>query len=100
MTTYRKNPYSFRRRKDAEPYVYRSLRVYPAFWEQLEILCAREQVSMNSLCMALFEVALDLDQTDAGRAAIHQACTAWRTRWEPKLTARRRARIAANAVEE
>lgn len=102
MAAPRKNPYRGepRRKGNGHDYVFRSLRVFPDFWQQLEILAAREQVSMNSLCMALFELALELDQTDEGRERIHAACTAWRTRWEHKGTAKRRAKAAPAGEEE
>lgn len=83
-------------RKRPGDFVYRSMRVFPDFWEHIELLAGREQVSVNSLVNALLDLALELDQTDAGRAAIHTACRQWRTRWEQKGTARRRARAVAD----
>jgi predicted DNA-binding ribbon-helix-helix protein len=83
------------RRKPAD-YVFRSIRVFPDFWAHIELLAGREQVSVNSLINALLDLSLEADQTDEGRAAIHAACRQWRTRWETKGTARRKAQAAAD----
>jgi predicted DNA-binding ribbon-helix-helix protein len=96
-----KRVYRGPRRKDSEAqYVFRSIRMHPDLWSHLEIVAAREHVSMNSLVNALLALALEPDQTEDGRAAIHGACTQWRTRWEHAETARRESRIAADTVEE
>jgi predicted DNA-binding ribbon-helix-helix protein len=89
-----------RRKASAEGYVFRSIRMHPELWADLEIIAAREHVSMNSLVNALLSLALEPDQTEDGRAAIHAACTQWRTRWEHSETARRNSRIAADTVEK
>ena len=83
-------------RKRSGDYVYRSIRVFPDFWDHIELIAGREQVSVNSLVNALLDIALESDQTDDGRTAIHTACRQWRTRWETKGTARRRARAVAD----
>jgi len=77
-------------------YIYRSIRTFPDFWDHIELVAGREQVSVNSLVNALLDLVLETDQTEEGRAAIHRACREWRTRWETKGTARRRARAAAD----
>lgn len=73
-------------------YVFRSLRVHPAVWLQIEALAARETMSVNGLINALLEVALHTGETVEGQEALHQACTQWRTRYEYKMTAKREAR--------
>jgi predicted DNA-binding ribbon-helix-helix protein len=85
------NPYAFRQGPETH---FLSLRIPLPFWEQLEVLAARERISMNSLVKALLDHALALDATPDGQARLHEACTAWRTRWEHKLTTRRQARAA------
>lgn len=93
MPVTRKNPYSFR---SNEEFVFKALRVQPAFWDHLELIAARERVSMNAAINALLSLALEWDQEEEGRDAIHDACQQWRTRWEHKLTARRKAKVAAD----
>lgn len=94
MPARRPNPYSFRKPSSAKnSYVYRSMRIHPRLWEDMEIVATREHVSMNSLVNALLQLALDSDVDDASRQVIHEACTAWRTRWEHTETAKRQDRI-------
>ena len=84
------------RRKIRDDYVFKAVRISQTFWDHLELIAARECVSMNSVINALLRLALDIDQDEEGRDAIHAACTQWRTRWEHKLTARRAAKAAAD----
>lgn len=76
----------------APKYVFRSLRVFPDFFVQIEQIAAREVISVNALVNALLELALHLEETAEGQATIHEACTQWRTRFEYKMTAKREAR--------
>lgn len=73
-------------------YIYRSLRIHPALWEQVDALAARETMSVNGLVNALLELALHQAEQPGGAEMVHAACTQWRTRWEYKVSARRRAR--------
>lgn len=97
MESKRRNPYSFRQRKERPngdtAYVYRSIRLHPRLWEDMEIVAAREHVSMNSLVNALLQLALDADVDDASREAMHAACNAWRTRYEHTETGKRQRRL-------
>lgn len=87
------NPYSFRKPSSARnSYVYRSFRMHPEVFAEIEALAAEEAISVNSLCNALMALTLDLAESAAGRATIHQFCTDWRTRYEYAETARRRTR--------
>jgi len=78
-----------------QDFIYRSIRVYPTFWEQIEHIAGREQISVNALINALLGVAIGLDAEEGGRTVIQEACGQWRVRQETKLTARRRAKTAA-----
>jgi hypothetical protein len=97
MAAPKRNPYSFRERKERPngqtAYVYRSIRMHPRIWEGMEMVAAREHISMNSLVNALLQLALATDVTDDGQTAIHEACTQWRTRWEHTETAKRQRRL-------
>jgi hypothetical protein len=79
---------------------YVTLRVAQDLWITLEAMAARETISLNALANALFDVLGELDQTEAGRQRIHQACAQWRTRWERKFTTRRRRRAPAVSPAE
>lgn len=85
------DPYSYRKpSSQRSSFVYRSFRMHPEVFADIEALAAEEAISVNSLCNALMALTLDLAETAAGRDTIHQFCTDWRTRYEYAETARRR----------
>lgn len=74
-------------------YVFRSFRMHPETFVAIEAIAVEESISVNSLCNAIFSMALESAQTNEGRAAIHHACTDWRKRYEYTETAKRQARL-------
>ena len=80
-------------------YTFRSLRIHPDIFTEIEALATQEHISVNALCNAIFALTVDLAQTEEGRAQIHAACTEWRTRWEHTMPPERRARLIGEEEE-
>lgn len=87
-------PYHGPRRKGSyHEYTFVSVRMPDEFKARLEALAVRENIAINSLINALLDLALDAEDTPEGQQEIHAACALWRTRWETKVTSRRKARL-------
>lgn len=71
-----------------------SVRMPQDLWQRLERLAAREAIALNAVINACLDLTLDLDDTPEGQRQLHAACALWRRRWEHRVTARRKDRLA------